>query len=73
MFEISDSIPPPPTVGRPSKYPFRQLQIGQSFRVDSTKVASVPVSYWRLATGFSLTARKVVEDGVIAVRVWRTA
>ena len=73
MIPINDNIPAPATAGRPSKYPFRQLKPGESFFVATDKQKSVPVSHWRLATGYKFAIRKVTESGTQGVRIWRLA
>jgi hypothetical protein len=70
MIKITDDVPTPPHSGRPSKYPFRDLQPGQSMFVP---LVNPPVSYWRMATSYKLLARSVIEDGITGKRIWRIA
>jgi hypothetical protein len=58
--------------GSGSKYPFREMEIGQSIFVP---VLRFTAAYWRDVTGFDLTTRRVVDkDGKpIGTRVWRLA
>lgn len=71
--EITENVPPPLHPGRPSKYPFRELLVGQSFFAQGARLRSLPITYWRGCTGFILLGRQVTEDGLNGVRVWRTA
>jgi hypothetical protein len=78
MIPIDDDIPIPGPceangghrdgAGRKSKYPFANLQVGQSFatpiRPDST--------FWQKQTGFRFTVRRMAENGKTFFRVWRT-
>ena len=66
--KISQNVPPPTDNGHATTHPFRELRIG-----DSLFGKSLPVSYWRMATGYNLISRKVVENGVAGIRVWRIA
>lgn len=78
MFEIEKGIPVPKRTGatgpRGSKYPFAEMEPGDSFFVDSTKSAastrsSVRASFrrWAKATGSTATIRTTAEgDGVRA-------
>ena len=70
MIKIDNDVPAPPHVGRRSKYPFRQLEPGQSIFVP---LANPPVSYWRMMTNYKLVKRKVTENGIAGARIWRTA
>jgi hypothetical protein len=70
MIEIDDDVPAPPCKGRPSKYPFRDLQPGQSIFVP---LANPPISYWRMMTDYKLVKRKVTEKGIKGARIWRIA
>jgi hypothetical protein len=56
--------------GRPTKYPWRELQIGQSFFAPSTRVNT---AIWSRKTGFRYTQRHVRECGSQGIRVWRIA
>ena len=73
MIEITNKIPQPKQAGRPSKYPFRDLQIGQSFMIANMKPSRVGLGYWRAITGFKFISRSVIEDGVTGTRIWRRA
>jgi hypothetical protein len=58
--------------GSGSKYPFREMQIGQSIFVP---VLRFTAAYWRDITGFDLTTRRVVDETgkPIGTRIWRLA
>lgn len=62
-----DSRPITETRGKP-KYPFRQLEVGQSFWAP---IRQLNVTAWHHATGYRFTARKETVDGITGTRVWR--
>ena len=74
MYEIEDDVPLPPIQAtRERKYRFAEMRIGQSFFVPNAKRSSLSngMNFWSKKTGFKFTARKLTEDGVAGVRVWR--
>lgn len=75
---VDKNVPIPPVqrpgVGRPAKYPFRQMEIGDSFFVErSTRFMARAVFYWEKKCGGKFSARTVIENGVKGCRVWRVA
>lgn len=62
---------PPPFSGKARKYPFRDMEIGDSF------FAEIPVSRLSQAAhnnrqeGRKYTSRTVTENGVKGTRIWR--
>jgi hypothetical protein len=71
-YQIEEGVPFPGSAsGRPSIYPVRELEVGQSFFVPlgDRKVLSVVCSRIKKLTGRDYTVRRV-EGGI---RVWRTA
>lgn len=68
--ELEDGVPLTPHRAGATKYPFREMQIGQSIFVP---VIGFAPSYWRDATGFNLKTRRVRDDAghLIGTRVWR--
>ncbi len=78
MIDVQDGVPIPQSRGRSlRKYPWECLNVGQSFFVPGDKQASIVSAAWgwakRQSPGARFTSRKVVENGVAGVRVWRTA
>lgn len=73
MVEIQKGIeiPPPSFGGRPTKYPIKKMEIGDSFVVDKSERNGMGGYFRNL--GFKCTTRNVVEDGKEVVRVWRIA
>lgn len=76
MVEISNDVPLPFVVEngarRRCKYPYRELEVGQSFRLD-TKGAPNLV-YWAAITGFKYAQKSMTDDdGIRHIRVWRIA
>lgn len=65
--------------GRPAKWPWRRMEIGDSFvmreHVDrlSTVSVSTRITGAQKATGRKFSQRKVEENGKLVIRVWRTA
>lgn len=63
-------LPPRSAIGRPPIYPWRRLEVGDSFLVDSSKVSvRNQANLMGAKTGKKFSVRKT-EDGF---RVWRTA
>lgn len=76
--KIDKGIPIPPNPsGRPtgSKYPLRDMQVGDSFFVANTTSQRVCGTMGNLSkrVGIKVAIRKVTENGVAGVRVWRVA
>lgn len=81
--QIDKNIPPPVArafkskTGRLSRYPFRQMEIGDSaFFPGANKVNAQHPAYMAAKTiqkrdGLRFTLRSVVENGVEGVRIWR--
>lgn len=70
MYKIEDNVPAPcAPVGRPAKYPFPALNVGQSFFVPQGDRKTLSVCASRVATklGRAFAVRQV--DG--GVRAWR--
>lgn len=75
MFKIESGIPVPKPVntGGSSKYPFSEMEVGDSFFAPWKGYHII----WALARrapqkyGIKLTTRAVTENGVQGVRVWR--
>lgn len=73
--EIEKGVPIPPQVrvGRKATYPFREMQLGDSFFVPgktTTQFSAHRVSSLK-KLGLEFVSRTVVEDGVEGCRVWR--
>ncbi len=71
-YEIRDDVPIPT---RPfiAKYPFAEMEIGQSFFVPgaTTKKLAGSLYYAHRALGYKFVTRTVVENDLPGVRVWR--
>ena len=79
-YKIEDGVPMPQCVGglgRKAKYPYRQLEVGQSFFWPNIRVQSASTSACntarRIGNGVKFACRNVTENGVKGVRVWRIA
>lgn len=59
------------------KYPFRELQIGDSFFVpfvvDAQKDMSATCCHHQRLLGHKYTTHKVTEEGELRLRIWRIA
>lgn len=76
MFTLTADIPPPEKrrSGRPSKYPFDQMEVGHSFFVKTDKPASAGSRIARQAKKshkIKLIWEARNEDGEAGIRVWR--
>ena len=63
---------PAPANPRRRKYPFAEMEVGDSFFAPNIKISSVTYSFAR-HPGKKFTARTVTENGVKGFRVWRIA
>lgn len=76
-FKIEKNIPVPPRAGgrNGSKYPFRQLEVGDSTFVEGkpSKIASALQAAGKTMPKASFTSRATTEEGKDGVRVWRQA
>lgn len=76
-FKIDDDVPMPPPAGPrakgKSKYPFAELSVGRSFFAPGVSSSGMLTlcKKWREARGWDFTTRRVTENGVSGVRVWR--
>lgn len=79
MIEKTDKVPLPEGAeaaprGPTIIYPYRAMEIGDSFRIEGKKVTDLGMSQWRKVTGFKFIARtRYDEDGTRYVRIWRTS
>ena len=70
VIEITKGLPTPR--GRKSKYPFRDMEVGDSFFSPGNSVIGIH-GCARRHRPMKFTCRSVVEDGVAGIRVWRIA
>lgn len=79
VFKIEKEVPIPPkppktkSGGRPRKYPFLLMEIGDSFSIPAEKIAAVSMAAYNCSKkyGRKFSTRRG-EDGVSA-RCWRVA
>lgn len=74
QIQIDDGVPiPESTYHRKAKYPFNELQAGQSFFVATEKslASTVTAANKRAADGVKYVGRNVTENGVKGWRIWR--
>ena len=67
--EIEKGVPPPPT-HKGKKYPFGDMDVGDSFLVPGAKVTTLSVAKRDYERGGRKFICRTVDDGV---RVWRVA
>lgn len=73
--KIDKGIPvPSPQRGKTSKYPYRDMLVGDSFFTtrDQSSIGSTAKAYGN-RNRMKFTTRVVVENGVKGTRVWRVA
>jgi hypothetical protein len=70
VMEIRSDIEPPPAVG---KYPWFELNVGESFfaPVTGNNNLSGARKHAEERTGRKFRRRRVVENGITGLRVWR--
>jgi hypothetical protein len=70
-YKIEKGIPIPPREGRPPKFPFREMNVGESFLLDRPMKNASPLihSYKKKLFNKDFTARTVGEN---QTRIWRT-
>jgi hypothetical protein len=74
--KIDDGVPIPPlhTQSHDARRAlFKRLQVDQSIFYPGEKIEALRMALakWALHEGFTITTRKVEEDGVAGLRVWR--
>lgn len=67
---ITKGLPAPR--GRKSKYPFRDMELGDSFFAPGSSVIGIH-GCARRHRPMRFTCRSVVENGIAGIRVWRIA
>lgn len=80
MFKIEKGVSIPPKgvgIRKAEKYPFRDMEVGDSFFVPGAKtlrIASACAGATKfLGNGHKFSVRKVEEKGIAGVRCWRIA
>jgi len=77
MATIDSDIPIPDSVSATRRYPFPQLEIGQSFFVPASEKRTDQIQTaahnWAKYNNRKLTVRRRVENGITGTRVWRIA
>lgn len=68
--EITKGLPTPR--GRRAKYPFREMEVGDSFFAPGSSVIGIH-GCARRHRPMKFTCRSLVENGVAGIRVWRIA
>lgn len=70
VIEINKGLPTPR--GRKTKYPFREMDVGDSFFAPGSSVIGIH-GCARRHRPMKFTCRSMVENGVAGIRVWRIA
>lgn len=66
-------IAPKRPAGRPAKYPWKQMQVGESFFAPGRTPRSICNDARLHYQPMRFTTRTVVVNGTVGVRVWRIA
>lgn len=69
-YRIEKNIPIPPSKG-PSKYPFKDLEIGDSFKVYDEENGSRKIQMYACVMGRRLDKKFVTRKNNGFVRIWR--
>lgn len=74
MIKIDKGIPVPPRHGE-AKYPYGQMQVGDSFFCSGPSQSNLASRAGHVghAMGAKFSVRKAVENGVAGFRVWRVS
>jgi hypothetical protein len=75
-FRIDKGLPAPSgRSGRPPKYPFRELEVGDSFFVegDPRKLSGSVLGCAKNIVGKRFSSQKTTHNGKPGIRVWRVA
>ena len=67
MIKIDDGVPIPR-----SKYPWREMKVGQSFFTEDPKVRAAGFEAGK-RLNLKFVSRTVTENGIKGFRIWRTA
>lgn len=73
MYKIDKDIPimdsKAGSKGPPTKYPFQKMDIGDSIFVEKPKF--IYHHTWGKSNNVKFSSRKVTENGIIGIRIWR--
>jgi len=79
VITIDKDVPVPSRCGAMTKYPFKDMEVGDSFFVPNKKSMEITpaITQFKRSSkgqyfGWTFACRKVQEEGVTGVRVWRT-
>ena len=71
-FEIDKSVPLPANKsGKPGKYPWREMEVGDSFFIPDMAHSNINVPPALKANGFKIATRRETQNDVAGIRVWR--
>lgn len=70
-YKIEKNIPPPTSNGK-TKYPFHEMEVSDRIFVPCEDRSPATAAYtYGSRHGVKFTVRKVTEDGVVGLRIWR--
>lgn len=74
MISIDKNVPLPEGVARETKWPFADMEVGDSFFAagHTSNQMTNAASHWRKKKGWAFACRNVEEQNVKGARVWRT-
>ena len=72
-FPIAKSVPIPPGAGMQPKYPYRSMEVGDSFFIEGLSAAQMSGqnNNYSQKLGGKFIGRTVTENGTTGCRVWR--
>lgn len=77
MLKIEKNVPIPDAMrfGKPRKYPFAEMDVGDSFFAPNVGISAMAgsITYASKRHGKKFATRFLTENGVKGVRVWRVA
>lgn len=72
MIALEKNVPmPADTRGVPMKYPWKSMQVGDSFFVPTNKKTFTAHAYATRTLGYRFVTKQTVESGRKGFRVWR--
>lgn len=71
--KIDKNVPMPDGVNRETKWPFADMEVGDSFFAPghTSNQMTNAAAHWRKKNGWSFSCRNTEEEGVKGARVWR--
>lgn len=71
QFKIDKKMPMPYGGNTQCRYPWRDMDVGDSFFVPDKKITQIDSRTAQISTGFRFAKRTVEENDIKGVRIWR--